>query len=300
MEVDEVDGISARLDALLEHVGQLGPRLHRQVDAIEVRQGLLLQRIHREDVLVRLFGLGDVTQLVLEDAREALPDGGLDGLVLVRAEDVRKGVGQMVPTAFDGRREARGLLAGLLVERVFLDGADVDLERCGGVDELLFVELGDPIVRREALLGTALAVLGRLRRRVGQLGLVDVTELLPVPGGTVERLENLADFDLLRPTREEGLERLQRLGVLGRRVQHVAIRRDGLIEVAELRLMHLSEAVLQLEDLVGRLPDLRLASEDGGKVRPAFGLHEEAVEGLDRRLVLDLRVEDAAVAARAE
>ncbi len=65
---------------------------------------------------------------------------------------------------------------------------------------------------------------------------------------------------------------------------------------AELRLLHLAEAVLELEDLVGRLADLGLAREDAREIGPALGLHVEPVERADRALVLGVDLDDAAVA----
>ena len=62
-------------------------------------------------------------------------------------------------------------------------------------------------------------------------------------------------------------------------------------------LLDLTEAVLELEDLVGRLADLGLALEDCGELRPALRLQIEAVERANRVLVLGVDLEHAPVAA---
>ncbi len=85
VEVDEIERVGGRLDAHLEDLRELGPRLDREVDAIEVREGLGVLAVDAEDVLVRLLGLGDVPELVLERAREAPADGLLDLGVGVRS-----------------------------------------------------------------------------------------------------------------------------------------------------------------------------------------------------------------------
>ena len=114
----------------------------------------------------------------------------------------------------------------------------------------------------------------------------------------VERLEDLADLELLDAALEQRLERAQRVLVLRRRADHLAVRRDRLIEVVQPRLVDLTEAVLELEDLVRALADLGLAREDLGEIRPALGLREQAIERADRALVLRLGLEHPAVARR--
>ena len=61
-------------------------------------------------------------------------------------------------------------------------------------------------------------------------------------------------------------------------------------------LLHLTEAVLELEDLVGRLADLGLALEDARELRPALGLEVEAIERANRGLVLGVDLDHAPVA----
>ena len=129
-----------------------------------------------------------------------------------------------------------------------------------------------------------------------ELGLVDAGELLPLARGAVERLEDLADFELLDAGREERLERLERRRVLGRGADDLAVGGDRLVEVVEARLVDLAEAVLELEDLVRRLADLGFAREDLRELAPALGLREEPIERADRGLVLGVDLEHAAVA----
>ena len=131
---------------------EVGPRLDREVDAIEVGERLGVERLDGEDVAVRLDRLVDVAELVLERLREATTDRALDVRVVVEAEDVGVRVGERLPAAVDRSGEARRLFAGLLVERELLERADVDVERLHRIDELLFEELRDAVVRGLALL----------------------------------------------------------------------------------------------------------------------------------------------------
>ena len=181
----------------------------------------------REDVAVRLDRLVDVAELVLERLREATTDRALDVLSCVQAEDVGVRVGEGLPAAVDRAGEPRRLLAGLLVERELLERADVDVERAHRIDELVFEELRDAVVRGEALLVVRL----RVRRRVRELRLVDAGELLPLARCAVERLEDLGDLDLLDAAARRALRGPRASLVLGRRVEDVAVRRDGRVDV---------------------------------------------------------------------
>ena len=60
VELDELQRVGRRLDAHLEDLRELRPRLEREVDAIEVGERLDVERLDAEDVLVRLLGLLDV------------------------------------------------------------------------------------------------------------------------------------------------------------------------------------------------------------------------------------------------
>ncbi len=169
-------------------------------------------------------------------------------------------------------REARSLFAGLLVERELLERTDVDLERLRRVEELLFGQLGEAVVGGKALL---------LALGVRELRLVDERELLPLAHRAVERLEDLADLGLLHALREEGLEGFQRRLVLRRGADDVAVRRERTVDVSELRLQYLAEAVLELEHFVRRLCNFGLAGEHVCELRPALGLRVEAIERAD-------------------
>jgi len=70
-----------------------------------------------------------------------------------------------------------------------------------------------------------------------------------------------------------------------------------LAEIGELGLVHLTEPILELEDLVRRLTDLGLAREDGGELAPSLGRREESIERLDGVLVLGVRFHHSPVAA---
>ncbi len=175
----------------------------------------------------------------------------------------------------------------LLVERELLERADVDLERLGRVDELLFRELCEPVVRGETLL---------LALRVGELRLVDEADLLPLAHRAVQRLEDLADLGLLDALREEALEGLEGRLVLRRRADDLAVRREGAVDVSEVALQDLAEPVLQLEHFVGRVGDFGLARQHVRELRPARRLRVEPIEGADGREVVRRRRQDAAVA----
>ncbi len=84
--------------------------------------------------------------------------------------------------------------------------------------------------------------------------------------------------------------------MLGRGGEHLAVGRDGGIEIVEPLLVDLAQAVLELEDLVRRLADLGFARQDLREITPALGPQEEPVERADRGLVFRVGGEDAAVA----
>ena len=111
VELDELERRRPSPSRALEDLRELGPRLEREVDAIEVRERLGVERLDAEDVLVRLLGLRDVAELVLERLREALADRALHVGVGVQAEDVGVRVGERLPAAVDRAGEARRLLA---------------------------------------------------------------------------------------------------------------------------------------------------------------------------------------------
>ena len=115
--------------------------------------------------------------------------------------------------------------------------------------------------------------------------------------GLIERLEDVGDFELLDTAREQPFERPQRVVVLGRRADHLAVRGDRLVEIVQAKLVHLSEAILELEDLVWALPDLGLAHEHLGQVLPTLHLGEQAIEGAHCALVLGVDSEHSSIAA---
>jgi hypothetical protein len=277
VELDELVGLGRHADALLERARELGVLLELRVDAVEVGESALVEGLDPEHVAVRLLGLRDVGELLLEDARELLAGGRLHGLVVVEAQHVGVGVRERLPAAVGRAREALHLFERLFVVGILLERTHVHGERPVRREELLLEELRDPVVHREALLA-----LGEL----GELGLEDAGELLPLARILVERLEDLADLDLLHAVREQTLERLQRGGVVGRLRDDLAVRRDRRVHVVQPELVHLAEAVLELELLVRGLRDLGLAREDLREIAPALGHGEEAIERADGRLVL--------------
>src|SRR5271167_2509815 len=83
--------------------------------------------------------------------------------------------------------------------------------------------------------------------------------------------------------------------MLGRGHHDVAVSRERPIDVAELGLKRLAEAVFDLEHFVAGLRDLRLAREDGHEIGPSLGLSVQAVEGPDRDEIFGIGVDDASV-----
>jgi len=129
--------------------------------------------------------------------------------------------------------------------------------------------------------------LGRIRR-VRELGLAYADQLVPLAHRLVKRLEDLADFQLFRAGFEQRLERAQGVFVLRRRADHLAISGDGFVQITEPRLIHLTEAELEAQDLFRALANLALAREHLGQILPALHLREEPVERTHRDLVLGI------------
>jgi hypothetical protein len=153
--------------------------------------------------------------------------------------------------------------------RRLADRAHVHVERQHRIQQALLGVLRDAVVPRDALFG-----IGRVR----ELGFADANELLPLAARLIERLEDLAYLRLLHARLEQSLERAHRIGVLRSSADHLAVSRDGLIEVTELGLVDLTQAMLEFEDLVGALADVGLAAQHFGELRPALRLREQAIE----------------------
>jgi hypothetical protein len=80
--------------------------------------------------------------------------------------------------------------------------------------------------------------------------------------------------------------------------QRLAVALDRPALIAEPELPELADPVLQADDLAGRvigLAQLDLALEVGEQVVPALGLAVEPVEGLDRRRLVGVEIEDRLV-----
>ncbi len=152
---------------------------------------------------------------------------------------------------------------------LLLDRAYVDVEGQYRIEEALFRVLGDAMIHRDAL------------RRIGgvrQLGLAHSNQLLPLTGRLIQRLQDGADFELLGAALEQRLERAQGVFVLGRRADHLAVGRDGLVQVTQANLVDLTQAELELQNLVRALSDLGLAHEHLGQILPTLHLREQAVK----------------------
>ena len=288
VEVDLVERLFSRNGALFQHAGQLGPLLERAVNAIEVRERVLLVRFDRQDVAIRLFGLGHVGQLFFEHARQPLADRGLRGGVdALDRQDVGVSVRQRLPATVEHRCQTLDLFASALVQRRFFDGAHMDVERQHRIEEALFGVFGDAVVHGHPL--------GRVRR-VGQLRLAHADQLVPLARRLVQRLENLADFELLRARFEQRLQGVQGVRVLGRGTDHFAISRDRLVQITQTSLVDLAQAELEAEDLFRALTDLALASQHLGQILPALHLREETIQRADGDLILRVLPEHQPIA----
>ena len=105
-----------------------------------------------------------------------------------------------------------------------------------------------------------------------ELRLVDAGELLPLARRLVERLEDLGRSPACLVPAAKRPSSASSVGACsGAAAEHLAVGRDRRVEIAEARLVDLAEAVLELEDLVGRLADLGLAREDLDELAPALG-----------------------------
>src|SRR5262249_33211668 len=105
----------------------------------------------------------------------------------------------------------------------------------------------------------------------------------------------LPNGELIHAGLEKPLEGLERLEVLRRGADDLAVGLDGLFDVVQPHLIDVAEAVLELEDLVRALTDLRFLREDFGELAPALGLREEPIERTNGALVLGIHLEDAAI-----
>ena len=106
MQLDELQLLFRGEQPLLEHLRKLRVLLERGVDAIELRQGLDVERLDAEDVAIRLLGPLDVAQLFLVQAREALADHGLDQLVVVELENGREAFARIPSPAHDAAKRS--------------------------------------------------------------------------------------------------------------------------------------------------------------------------------------------------
>jgi hypothetical protein len=225
VELDLVQRVLGCHRALLEHASELRPLLERAVDAIEVGEGILFARLHREHVAIGFFCLGDVGQLFFEDSREALADSGLRRSVdTLDRQHVGVSIGERLPAAVEHAGQTLDLFTRTLVERGLFDGTHVDVEGQHRIEQALFCVLRDAVVHGHAL--------GRIGG-VSELGFANADQLLPLTHRLVERLQNLADFQLLRAGFEQRLQRAQRVLVLGGGADHLAVGSNGLIQIAQ-------------------------------------------------------------------
>jgi hypothetical protein len=195
--------------------------------------------VDAEHVAVRLLGLLRVAELLLEDPRETFADARLNGRLRVQPSTSAYAFASCSQPPSVEPREALDVVEGFLVDGDLLQHTNVDRERGIGREQLLLRELRQAVVQQ----GDPRGALGD----VSELGLEDVGELLPLPCGFVQRLEDLADLELAHARSEQAFERLTRGSVIGRRVEHVAIRGDRGGHVVEAALMHLHRGGTWLE-----------------------------------------------------
>ena len=287
VQLDLLHRVLGGLCALLENPSELRRLPERGVDAIEVGKCIGLPRSHGQHIAVGLLRFRRIRQLLLEHARQSLPDDGLDAsLHPFEAEHIGVAVGQLLPPLVDHGCEPLDLLASTLLERALLHRSDVDVECHHRIAESLFRVLGYALVQNDALI----RVLG-----VRELGFPNANQFLPLTHGLVERIENLAHFQLLRAGFKQPLQRLQGLDVLRRGVDDLAVGSNGLAKRPQLNLVHLPQSVLELEDFFWALADLRLTSQDFCQVRPSLRLREEPVQRLQCVLILRIGVQHSSI-----
>ena len=140
----------ARRDPHLQDLGELGPRLDGEIDAIQIGERLRVGWFDAEDVLVRLLGLGDVPELILERLCEPLPDGTLHLGLDMQPEHIRVGVRERLSPAITISGKP-GASSPDFAERELLECLYVRAERPNRIEQLVFLELCDPVVRLEPL-----------------------------------------------------------------------------------------------------------------------------------------------------
>ena len=295
-----------------EHAPVRGERL---LFLAELRLEHAPEAVQRRDLIVLL---GELRHQLLEDVDERLPAlrlierggeqderrqiGRVDGervavglrrlvgvghalapqppdLALVEADQLRIGDGLRLPLV-DGDDVAPALFAP--IERVErgeggamagheIEAALVERDRVRLIAEAPLDEIGDVEVARRAPLGIADA-LGLAQIHVGQIA--------PALGGAVERAE-----------------RLQRRHVRRHRLERRAIGGDGVVEAAEVRLVDLADAVVQIGALLGILDERQLGHVDVDELAPARVRLEHGGELAQRRRLVGRGHRRAAIGA---
>ncbi|HLU49997.1 MAG TPA: hypothetical protein VK116_17985, partial [Planctomycetota bacterium] len=171
-------------------------------------------------------------------------------------EDIGVSRGEPRPAFVDNRRQTIELINDALIARGELRGADQDLEGAIDVDELLLTFLRHTEQEFEALSGIF---------QSRKLTLADVEQLLPATGRLVERLEHLADAQHFRAGREQVFECAEGTFMLRRGREDFPVDFDRSEDVAELLLLQLAQAILEAQDLVGGVAEVRLRNQDLGE-----------------------------------
>ncbi len=248
-------------DTLLQRVRQRFVRVVGVVDVVELGERVLVPVVDPEDEAICLLGAGHVAELLHEDAGQTLADVD-PGLALRPVfEDVGVGVGELRPAVEDGS-QALDLDLGVVVGRLLEERALHPAEGTDVIVRALLGDLADPLHHRDTLDRIGLIV---------ELQLVDVEELAPVLTHPIKRLEDLPDHQRPNAVSEEELEARQRGTVLRRSRQDLPVLLDGVVHVAELSLIDLTQAELEVEDVVGARGDRDLLRQDVGELRPAIG-----------------------------
>jgi hypothetical protein len=267
--------------------GDLRPAIGHAAESLERRERLLVAVVGRQGARVYLESGVRVAQAVFVEARDAVQDVDLrDGvfgearLNLEDADELRPLAARVVHGLEDRGGAERIAVARFepfergergAVRRLARQDLAVELDGARYVVEVLLVELGDPVLVRNRLVGI-----------VAELGLVreDAEQLLPVLRRLVEDVEPAESREVVGIELEDA-----RVGV------------DGLVDLAELVLEDGADLVEDALLLVDVGDEVGLLRVDVEQVFPAREAEVELDERVDRADVLRVALEDLEVDA---
>src|SRR5690554_1978854 len=241
------------------------------VNSIERAETLLIAAGQTHHIAERFLRALDVAKLIFVNAGEAFSkfdaifDGRLD------EKRIRVGRGELEPAIIE-RSEALDLIERSLVGRIFEKRALHPERRAIAGEQPLFSDRSRVVHELDAL--------GRIALEMKEM-LVEEEQLVPLLLHSVERLEELTDLERLHALIEKPLEGGHGVRVGGLGLKDAAIRVDGPLDIADVGLRDVAEAIAKLEDLVGAGGHLDLLFEDIEELGPLLGLIVEPIERLD-------------------